>query len=272
MYSIASECTGLKGYTGLLLQPLDWIRAAPVVHPDETGWRQNKERAWLWTAATEDLVVFKIHRRRNQQAAKELLGEDFSGAICSDRYGAYNWIERRGYCWAHLKRDFQAMAERFGSEWHGRRLVKASKRVMAAWRMEREGQIDRRERDERLADERSKVHKLLVGARERAPAAKTQRECAQLLKTEERLWTFLEVEGMPPTNNLAERCLRRAVIWRKKSFGTDSVAGSRFVAHILSVVTSLQMQKRDIFRYLVDARIAATSQMIAPSLLPRRER
>jgi len=58
---------------------------------------------------------------------------------------------------------------------------------------------------------------------------------AELLKTEERLWTFQSVEGMPPTNNLAERCLRRAVIWRKKSFGTDSERGSRFVERILSV-------------------------------------
>ena len=49
------------------------------------------------------------------------------------------------------------------------------------------------------------------------------------------------VEGMPTRNNLAERCLRRSVIWSKMCFGTDSEAGSRFVSRILSVVTTLRM-------------------------------
>ena len=78
---------------------------------------------------TDALAVFAIHRRLSQEAAKALPGEDLSGAACSDRFGAYNWIERRGYCWAHLKRDFQAMAERFGSEWYGCRQVASARRV-----------------------------------------------------------------------------------------------------------------------------------------------
>ena len=187
---------------------IDWVRSRPVVHPDETGWRQAKERAWLWTAATEEVVVFNVHRRRNQEAAKVLLGEDFSGVVCTDRYGAYNWIERR------------------------------------------------------------RIHRLLVAAAARAPAEKTQRECAELLKHEGRLWIFMQVDAMPPTNNLAERCLRRAVIWRKKCFGTDSEAGSRFVAHILSVVTTLTLQNRPIFDFLVQAREAAVHDVKPPSLCP----
>lgn len=246
----------------------DWVRQAPVVHPDETGWRQAKQRAWLWTAATDEVVVFNIHRRRSQVAAKELLGADFAGAVCTDRFGAYNWVKQRGYCWAHLKRDFQAMAERRGSAWYGQRLVASARRVMITWRHERDGLIDRRERDDRLADERRQVHRLLLAARERAPAHRTRRECAELLKTEERLWTFLAVEGMPPTNNLAERCLRRAVIWRKKSFGTDSEHGSRFVERILSAVTTLQFQQRDVFGYLVHARQAAVAGGTPWSLVP----
>ena len=249
-------------------EALEWVRSAPVVHPDETSWRQAKERAWLWTAATKEVAVFNIHRRRSQEAAKVLLGEDFSGAACTDRFGAYNWIERRGYCWAHLKRDFQAMAERFGSEWYGCRLVASARRVLAAWRMHREGEIGRRERDERLADERRRIHRLLVAAKERAPAAKTQRECAELLKTEERMWTFVDIDAMDPTNNLAERNVRRGVLWRKKSFGTDSEAGSRFVAHILTVVTTMNLQQRPIFEFLVQAREAAVRSLQPPSLCP----
>ena len=247
---------------------MEWVRSAPVVHPDETSWRQAKKRAWLWTAATDAVAIFNIHRSRSQEAAKELLGADFAGAICSDRFGAYNWIDRRGYCWAHLKRDFQAMADRFGSEWYGLRLVAGAKRVMAAWRMHRDGEIDRQTRDQRLSEERRRIHRLLVAAKERAPAPKTRRECAELLKTEARMWTFVDIDGMPPTNNLAERCLRRAVIWRKKCFGTDSEAGSRFVACILTVVTTLQMQQRGAFEFLVHAQEASFRGSQPPSLCP----
>ena len=247
---------------------MEWVRSAPVVHPDETSWRQAKKRAWLWTAATDAVAIFNIHRSRSQEAAKELLGADFAGAICSDRFGAYNRIDRRGYCWAHLKRDFQAMADRFGSEWYGLRLVAGAKRVMAAWRMHRDGEIDRQTRDQRLSEERRRIHRLLVAAKERAPAPKTRRECAELLKTEARMWTFVDIDGMPPTNNLAERCLRRAVIWRKKCFGTDSEAGSRFVACILTVVTTLQMQQRGAFEFLVHAQEASFRGSQPPSLCP----
>ncbi|MCB9176096.1 MAG: transposase [Caldilineae bacterium] len=217
---------------------------------------------------TDALAVFAIHRRLSQEAAKALLCEDLSGAACSDRFGAYNWIERRGYCWAHLKRDFQAMAERFGSEWYGCRLVASARRVLAAWRMHRKGKIGRRERDERLADERRRIHRLLVAAKERAPAAKTQRECAEPLRTEERMWTFVDIDAMDPTNNLAERSVRRGVLWRKKSFGTDSEAGSRFVAHILTVVTTMNLQRRPIFAFLVQALEVAIRESEPPSLCP----
>jgi len=92
--------------------------------------------------------------------------------------------------------------------------------------------------------------------------------CAERLKTEERLWPFLAVEGMPPTNNLVERCLHRAVIWRKKSFGTDSEHGSRFVERILTAVTTLQFQQRDDFGYLAHARQAAVAGGTPCSLVP----
>ena len=89
-----------------------------------------------------------------------------------------------------------------------------------------------------------------------------------MLKTEERLWTFLGVEGMPPTNNLAERCLRRVVIWRKNSFGTDSEWGSRLAERIPRVVTTLQLQQHDVFAFLVQARQAATTGGTSLSLVP----
>jgi hypothetical protein len=67
--------------------------------------------------------VFLIQGCRSGEAAKRLLDAAFAGVLCVDCWSAYSWVSRRGLCWAQLMRDFQAMAERYGSEWHGRRLV-----------------------------------------------------------------------------------------------------------------------------------------------------
>src|SRR5262245_36938404 len=83
--------------------------------------------------------------------------------------------------------------------------------------------------------------------------ARTRRTCENLLKHEISLWTFVREEGVEPTNNNAERPLRRAVMWRRKSFGTQSESGSRFVGRILTVVTSLRQQGRAVLKYLTSA-------------------
>lgn len=92
--------------------------------------------------------------------------------------------------------------------------------------------------------------KQLLEAGTRSTHAKTRRTCQNILKVAESLWTFVRVAGVEPTNNAAERALRRAVLWRRKSFGTQSVTGSRFVECILTVVTSLRQQKCDVLKYL----------------------
>jgi transposase len=88
------------------------------------------------------------------------------------------------------------------------------------------------------------------------------------LQLEGALWTFVQVEGVEPTNNAAERPLRRAVLWRRRSFGTQSPAGSRFVERVLTAVTTLRQQRRDVMDYLTAACAAAISGEKPPSLLP----
>lgn len=82
------------------------------------------------------------------------------------------------------------------------------------------------------------------------------------------LWTFLDVEGVEPTNNASERALRHAVIWRKLSFGTQSAGGSRFVATILTVVETCRQQSRNVFEYLAETMHAHFAHEHAPLLLP----
>jgi transposase len=92
--------------------------------------------------------------------------------------------------------------------------------------------------------------------------------CRELYQHRDWLWTFLEVDGVEPTNNASERALRHAVIWRKLSFGTQSAQGSRFVATILTVVETCRQQSRSVFDYLTTAMQAHFAHESTPSLLP----
>jgi transposase len=98
--------------------------------------------------------------------------------------------------------------------------------------------------------------------------AKARGTCRNLLKREAALWTFVWEPGVEPTNNSAERPLRRAVLWRRRSFGTQSEAGSQFVERILTAVTTLRQQRRDALDYLTTACAAAICKTPVPSLLP----
>lgn len=84
------------------------------------------------------------------------------------------------------------------------------------------------------------------------------------------MWTFVDIVGVEPTNNSAERAVLHAVIWRKTSFGTDSDNGSRFVERILTVVTTLRLQKRNALDDVTAACEAALNNTGPPSLLPQK--
>ena len=98
--------------------------------------------------------------------------------------------------------------------------------------------------------------------------AATAGTCRDLLKREAALWTFVDLEGVQPTNNLGEQKIRPGVLWRNSSFGTQSKAGSRFVERILTVATTLKQQKRNLLDYLTQACEAANYGRTGPSILP----
>jgi transposase len=181
-----------------------------------------------------------------------VISEEAKGIMGTDRFGAYNWLpaRRRQICWAHLKRDFQAMAERGGqSAAVGKRLLEEVAEVFKLWHGFRDGKINREEFQAEVAPVERRVKALLkkgAGCEQK----KTRHTCENLLKLRGSMWRFVRVEGVEATNNSAERALRRAVLCRRKSFGTQSESGSRFVERILTVVTSLRQQGRDVMEYL----------------------
>ncbi len=243
-------------------------RGSPVIHADETPWYEDRRLAWLWVMTTGDLTVYRIQDRRNKEAAMAFIGEDFAGTACTDRYGAYVWIAKRGFCWAHLRRNFEAMSLAPGGEWYGQRLRAAASQIMITWYQNARGEIDDAQKDAKLATARRQVEDALRWAAAQPHFERVQRQAAAMLEQSDHLWAFLEVPGLPPDNNIAERAMRRGVLWRKRSYGTDSPAGSRFAERILTAVESLRAQDRDVLEFLAEAYDATLNKRPAPSLLP----
>jgi transposase len=246
------------------------VRAAEVVHADETSWRLAGAQQWLWLAASALHACYRIDPSRSQRAAKELLGEDFGGFVISDRYAGYHFLDvlQQQLCWSHVIRQLTEISERAGAAGRlGRQLVTAAREVIARHRACLQDAHDLAWLAAELAPLREQIHALLRKG-QRARHAKTANFCAGLLAEYEALWTFCEVPAIDPTNNAAERALRHAVIMRKVQLGTRSEKGSRWVERICSVRETCRLQDRSVLAYLIEAAIAAHGRVPAPSLVP----
>ena len=253
-----------------------------VKYVDETGWKLRGKGRWLFVSADRDQTIFRIDKTRTRPAFKALLGmnnnsdggngqDKLNGVFCSDRAGIYDMlkIRQRQLCWAHLKRDFVAAIERGGcGEAAAAKMLAICREMFELWH--------------RFADQeigRKKLKAAIKPLRERMKAALTQGAacgqkktaglCKALLKREAALWRFACVPGLEPTNNLAERMLRPAVVWRKKSFGSHSQAGCRYVERMLSVTQTLRQRGHPVMGYLANAIEAHRKGQASPEIPPR---
>jgi transposase len=245
-----------------------YVRDAGSAHIDETSWWQGPDKAWLWGAVTRLVTVFTIATSRGAEVAKGMLGTAASKVVICDRFKSYTWVKRRQFCWAHLRRDFQAMIDRGGEAGEvGQRLMEHSDALFEWWHRLRDGALARPGFRTYVATMRPFLKEDLErGAA--CPCSKTAGTCRELLSGETHLWTFVRVEGIEPTNNDAERALRHGVIYRKLSGGTDSESGSRFVERILSVVATCRQQDINVLDYLTRCYQAHLDGEPVPSLLP----
>jgi transposase len=260
-----------KEMTAALSEPYraakEAIEQAAAKNVDETGWKRAGR--FLWVAATAKLAVFHLDPCRNRDAMHELLGAKVKGTICTDRFGVYQKVplRQRALCWAHLKRDFQELLESAGpASVIGRGGRTICRQVQRLWKQLRQGLIGRRTLRRRVIELRRRMNMLL----QRGSRCRNQRAaqfCRALLKLEPALWTFARVEGIEPTNNHAERMLRPAVMWRKTSQGSHSIAGCRFVERIMTTLQTLRLAGRSVMDYLEQVVHAWRHGLSPPPLL-----
>jgi transposase len=234
---------------------------------DESPTKEGRAKAWLWTCVAPHFTVFALRTTRAATVLDDLLTAEFDGVVMCDRAKMYWRLPQLQWCWAHLKRDFQALID---SDDHqakrlGRDLMRPTKALFRQWSRCRDGTITRTGCLRLMKPIRQEVEALLLrGVFSGNPAFAGM--CRELWEHRQRLWTFLEVEGVEPTNNASERALRHAVIWRKLSFGTHSAHGSRFVETLLTVVETCRQQSRSVFEFLTKTIEAHFAHRPTPSL------
>ena len=249
----------------------------PVLNSDETGYRTNGEKRWLWALVAPSFVFYKIAPSRGAEVLVELLGAAFAGILCSDRCPTYlKYHPGEGqFCWAHFKRNVLGVlditktteAERFCRD-----LLALHARLFRLWHRFRAGPGARYgpiTREQLIWKSVPLEKKFFALAFDHLDSGdKDVRNLATALCLHfERFFTFLEKEGVEPTNNVAERALRCAVQWRKISFGSRSPQGEIAVARLLTVARTCRMQNRSSLGYLGSAIRSHRNAEPSPSLL-----
>jgi len=204
--------------------------------------------------------------------ARELLGEQTTAIVNSDRCQAYDFlpVTQRQTCWAHLERTFETFVARGGEAKEvGQKLLEYTHQVFHWWHRVCDGTLEGSSFRTYISKLRGGVQfELQYGRLFGDP--KTTRTCTNLLAIEPAMWTFAFKQqlAVAPTKNAAEQALRHGVLWRKGSFGTHSPAGSRFVERMLTVRETLRQQHRNVLDYLTAACQASLQGQRAPPLLP----
>jgi transposase len=220
-------------------------RKAKVNYIDETSWFMNGALMWLWVMVNSQVAFFLVHANRSAEAFAALI-EDWKGILVTDGYKVYQkWVNLRQTCLAHLIRDARGLSERNNPEIaaFGRKALAELKRLcnmanapptVGEW----------------SAFYARLSHLISQNHERKDDAGKFAR---RLLREMDSLWVFLEVQGVEPTNNHGERTIRFGVLWRKRSQGTASEKGNRWVERILSLRQTCAMRSMPTFPILVNA-------------------
>ncbi len=242
-----------------------------VLNVDETGWKSKGKRIWLWVFVAPSMAFFSLAASRGARVLRETLGPTFSGILCSDMFSAYNAYHKglRQICWAHIIRNLKGLKHSCRSpdgvkfaKW----MLSEIGRMFRLWHAFKEGSVDRHTLVLKSVPIRARISHCLQ-TYELSGDPDVARTARGLFKHWNYLFTFLEHQGVEPTNNSAERGIRPAVQWRKICFGNQSKDGQVITARLLTVTRTCFLQNKNPFDFLVDSVTAHRLGLPTPSLL-----
>jgi transposase len=256
------EVSGLK----------DQMRRSPIVHADETGWREDGQNGYIWSfttpggAAAKDAIrYFERDRSRSHEVVRRILGGKFKGHLVSDFYSGYNdYGCPKQRCWSHFLRDLHELKEANPKHEAVQAWAKAIRALYdeaTKWVSEtHDPSQEAREQEYKSLVERAHRLGLLYAQDKTHPAWAL---CKRVLRHEDELFPFVRVKGLSSNNNLAERSLRSLVIGRKISGGTRSEKGSRVRMALASLFATWKARALNPFRQCLS--LLSRSPLPAPA-------
>lgn len=244
------------------------VQYAGVKHTDATSWTRAGKLMSLWTLATVAATVYQIFIDGCRDTIRPMFGPRL-GILISDRATVFAfWVMAlRQVCHAHLLRKFVAFSERDGPAGAlGRELLELSTLMFEYWHGFKQGLLTRAELQFWMRPVQRDIERLLA----RGAAADIERlsgSCADMLAHRDALWTFVTHEGVEPTNNHGELELRDFVLWRKRSFGSQSERGERFAERVMTAVRTARKQGKDVLDFMVRSVTASLDGTPPPRLI-----
>jgi transposase len=196
-------------------------RSRPVLHADETGWREDGHNGYIWSLSTQQGErYFEYHHSRAGAVATSLVGEEFHGVLVSDFYGGYNDLAcSHQRCWVHLLRDLHEMKDLWP---HDDAIQRWIQEIDALYRIGMSQQGTGQETYQALVSQAKELAARYASVKKHP----CQALCKRLLRHQDELFQFVLKPNVVAENNLAERSIRPLVVARKISGGSRSPKGS----------------------------------------------
>ena len=257
--AVLLELSGLKVSEGGIAQALQrlgqylntesesilaWIRQAAYKHADETGWKINGKKQWLWAFVNEMWGYYLIHKSRASPVPRAVLGNPYQGTLISDFHGAYGKLEgKKQKCLVHLKREMKACLGKDPPPEY-REPYEKLRRVLsdAVWLDEHRATLSRLSFQKKARALKKRLFDFACGT---YSDENWKRLSKRLLRHSDEMFTFLDQPGLPRDNNPAERSIRPHVILRNRSFQNRTPKGAAAHSTLTSIIYSLMLQKRN---------------------------
>ena len=237
------------------------LKSAAVVYADETGWREDGAAHYIWFGGNQDVAVYQISDDRSSDSAVQLLGKEFDGALVTDDYAAYNAVEAKYQqsCWNHLRTRAQEIRQQIDL---ASSAARSPRSIAFCRRLERFAlrvcELGRKLRTRKLSRAKARAMiPVLQRQLRRIGNQKLEYKAAETLRLRvmekdwDKLFTFLRIRGVEPTNNHAERSLRFLVIMRKICFGTRSPEGSQSHGVLASLLQTAKLHGTNAMQFMV---------------------
>jgi hypothetical protein len=216
------------------------IREARLLYIDETSFRVLGLNWWVWAFRSDTDLLLVIRNSRGNNVLEEILGKDYAGIVVCDCWRAYNFLSNATLqrCWAHLLRKSAELQGVPGRHFHDK-LGLLFKQVQAF----NEAKRTRKQRERKYNQMTAKLQKIIE-------YYSKYDDCQAVVKYIdfhlESWFTCVKIAGVQPTNNYAEQAIRETVLVRKIIGAFRSEKGTKTYETLASLLTTWQIQKKDI--------------------------